>query len=118
MSVESDLRAALAGYAPLAAIAGTRIAINAMEQGAAPPFVVFSSSHQRDLGLDGTVLGDDVSIELQCWAATAVQASALADAVDAALRAVTQAEPLARATGYDAETGLDVEVITAQLLIG
>ncbi len=117
MSIETDLHAALTSYAPLAAIAGSRIALNGMAQGQPAPFVVFSTSHARDVGLDGTVLADDVSIELQCWAADPVQASALADSVEAALRTNTVAVPLSRATGRDPDVGLDNETIIAQLLI-
>lgn len=110
MSIESDFRALLAGYAPLAALVGARIALSAVEEGAGTPAVVFEVSHQPILGLNNTVLGDQAAINVQCWADTAVTAASVADAVAAAVAtapAAAGACVTARSTSFDAEMGLD-----------
>lgn len=111
MTVEADFRAALLAHAPVASLVGTRVAQNAIEQGLPAPYVVFAAAHAPEHGLNGTLLGDLVTIDCQCWAATAVQASALADAVTAAL-ALQSVQPTGRATAYDPELALDAVVLT------
>lgn len=117
MSAETDFRVALASHAPLTALVGTRIAINAIEQGQPAPYVVFTATHAPVYGLADTLLGDVVTFEAQCWAPTAVQASAVADAVTAALL-IAQAPPTGRSTGYDPDLALDAVVITTEWLTG
>lgn len=120
MSAETDLIASLAGNAGVSALAGNRVSINAADQqaqGAVQPYVVVVTSTEYDRGLDGTLLGTTISADLQCWAGSAVQAAALADAVMSALAdgpwVVT-----GRSNGFDAETGQDATVINATLLLG
>jgi hypothetical protein len=113
MSAESDFRALLAGNAPLVALVGTRIAQNAMKQGEPTPMVVFTATHQPEFGLNNSVHADRVTFDVQCWAATAIQADAVADAIVTCLAAVGVVAT-ARATGFDAELGLDATVLTVE----
>ena len=117
MSAETDFRGLLAAYAPLTALVGTRIAQNAVEGGALGAAVVFTTTHAPILGLDNTQLGDQCSIEVQCWAATAAAADALADAVKAAVAtapAASAACVTGRASVFDSETGQDGCVLAVE----
>lgn len=116
MSSETDFRALLAAHAPLTALVGTRIALNAVPEQSALPLVVYAVSHTRTLGLDGSLLADQCSISVQCWADTGTQADAVADAVVAAVAtaAVGQAAVLDRSTTFDAEMGLDATEMTVE----
>jgi len=117
MSAESDFRAALVAYAPLVSLVGQHVAQNAADQAWAPPYVVSTAQHAPEYGLGGALLGDIVTFEAQCWATTAVQASALADTVAASL-AVVDAPPTGRATGYDEELALDAVLLTVPWVTG
>jgi len=117
MSIETDFRALLAGYAPLAALVGTRIAENAVPEGSALPLVVFSATHNRTLGLDNSLLADQCSLDVQCWAETAVAAEAVGDAVISAIDTAPVAAGavvLARSSTFDAELGLDATVLSVE----
>lgn len=111
MSAEDDFRTLLAGNAGVTALVSQRIAQNAIRQGDAPPYVVFTSQHQPDLALDNTVLADQVTFTVQCWAKTALLADQVADAVTTCL-ASAGVVVTGRATGYDEELGLDATVLT------
>lgn len=113
MSAQTDFRAALAGYAPLTALVGTRIAQNAVPQGADLPYVAFTAQHTPDLGLDNTLLANGVTFSIECWAQTAAQADAVADQVRAALLA-EGVVCTSRSTSYDPEVGLDATVLVAE----
>jgi len=116
MSVETDFRALLAGNASVTALVGTRIALNAVPEDAALPLVVYAVSHDRTVGLDGTLLAEQCSVAVQCWADTATAADAVADAVVAAIAtaAAGQAAVLARSTTFDPEMGLDGTELTVE----
>lgn len=117
MSAETDFRALLAGHAGTAALVGDRIAHNAIRQGAAAPYVVFTATHDRIHNILGELLADQVKFDVQCWGSTAGQAEAVADAVDAAIAtAPSQRGSVAttRASGYDDETGLDAVILTVE----
>ena len=115
MSAEADFRAILAGHAPLVALVGNRIAQNVLPQDAATPYVAFTSRHDPTLALDGAVLATAVSFTVQCWAASALQADDVADAVVAALALA----PGARAVGVvSRDTGSDDEVALHATILG
>jgi hypothetical protein len=117
MSIETDFRALLAGYAPLSALVGTRIALNAVPEGSVAPLVVFAAEHDRTLGLDNTLLADRCALEVQCWAENATDADAVADAVVAAIATAPTAAGAvvtARSTTFDAEVGLDATILAAE----
>lgn len=112
MSAETEFRALLAATAGVTSLVGTRIAQNSVPPGSAFPLVVFTSSHNPSYGLDDTLLDDEVTFAVQCWAQTAVGADALADAIDTALG--TRAIVTSRASGYDEEIGADATILTIQ----
>lgn len=117
MSIETDFRSTLAAYAPLAALVNTRIAQDAIAEGARGPLVVFSARHDLTLGLDNTVLADACTLDVQCWAATGAQAAAVADAVTAAVGtapAASGAVVTGRATTHDPDLGLDGVQLTVE----
>lgn len=117
MSVETDFRALLAGHAPLTALVGDRIALNAVPEGQAAPLVVFSCRHDRVLGLDNTLLADQCALDVQCWANTAAQAAQVADAVIAAVATANPAAGavvLQRSGTHEPELGLDGESVTVE----
>lgn len=107
MSIEADFRALLAAYQPLVALVGPRIVANAAPKGAPFPLVTFASNHAPTLGLDGTLLGNQCTLQVQCWGETAAQADAVADAVAAA---VATAPLEAGATVLDRSTAFDPDI--------
>lgn len=116
MSIESDLRALLAGHVPLTTLVGTRIALNAVPDGSGMPCVVYSVAHLPVYSTDAR-LDDRAAIAVQCWAETAAQAEAVAAAVQTAINTAPAANAVRvtdSATGYDAEIGLDVVSINVE----
>lgn len=110
MSIETDFRGTLATYLPLTALVADRIAQDAVPEGAAGPLVVFAVRRQPLQALDGAVLANACTFDVQCWAATAALAAQVADAVVAAVAtapATVGAGIEQRATTHDPELGLD-----------
>lgn len=116
-SVETTVRALLVGTPSIAAIVGQRVGINAAAQGWAMPYIVYTTQHQREFLLSGHVAGDVCQVELQCWAQTAADASALADLVEMAMLDAGGL-PATRQTAYDPELGLDAEIIGCTWVTG
>jgi hypothetical protein len=117
MSIESDFRALLAGYAPLTALVSGRIALNAVPAGSDTPVVVFGAAHERTLGLDGTLLADKGTLLVQCWGDTAASADAVADAVLAAAAtapAAAGAVAIDRSSSFDPDIGLHATELTVE----
>lgn len=117
MSIETDFRALLAGYAPLAALVGTRIAQNAVPAGSTVPLVVFAALHERTFSLDNTLRGDKATLIAQCWAETSAGADAVADAVTAAVAtapAAAGAVVTDRASSFDADQDLHATELTVE----
>ncbi len=112
MSAETDLQALLEGAAGVAALVGDRIAQNAIDQGQAVPYIVYTSQHTPDYGLNNALLATNVQFRIECWAATAVAADAIADAVRAALLA-EGVVCTSRVTGHSPETALDATILVA-----
>ena len=117
MSAETDFRAALVAHAPLTALVGQRVRLNAAEQADVMPYVVFTSEHDLQSSLTGAALGDLCTFTVQCWAKTAVEAAAVADACTVAATSA-QAPVTARATGFDPELAADAVVLTIPWLTG
>lgn len=117
MSIETDFRALLAGHAPLVALVGPRIAQNVVPQGAATPFVAFTTQHDLTHNLLSEVMADACTLSVQCWAKTSLEADAVADACVAA---VALAHPTAGATvisrsgGYDDEVDLHATILQVE----
>lgn len=117
MSAETDVRALLAGYAPLTALVSTRISQDVADEGAAYPLVVFTVRHAPIQAVDGTTVADQCTVSVESWAATASGAAAVADQVAAAFATAPAARAvrvLDRGTGHDAETGYDSDAITVE----
>lgn len=115
MSIESDFRALLAGYAPLTALVGARIALNAVPEGQAFPLVVFSASQDRQNNIDGTLAYIACTLSVQCWAKSSEASNTLADAVIAAVAtapALRSALVTERSTTFDPELDADGTTLT------
>lgn len=118
MSIEEDFRTRALSTA-VTAIVGQKVALNAAPQGSELPLIVYSVSHQPDYTLNGTLIADDAVIEVQCWAESAVQSLASADALSSAVshaEAVSACTEIGRATAYDTENDLHAVVLTFQWL--
>lgn len=107
---EAQVRAMLTAHAPLTAIVGDRIAVNAVPEGSGYPCVVFAVRVESQLTLSGDLDELEGHASIQCWADAPLAARALADhvrdavdAVDPQYGAVVQSEM----TIFDAELGLD-----------
>ena len=119
MTVETDFRGVLAGAAGVSSLVGTRIAQNSVPQGATYPLITFVVDHQREYRLDNTLAAETCQVSVQCWAETPAAASAVADAVEAALAASAtalshDATVVARAGAFDEEMGLDAEQLSVE----
>lgn len=143
MSVESDLRAALVAESTLVALVGQRVVQNGIPEGAATPYVVFTSTHAPEKNLVGDTMTDKVTFTVECWATRAFDADAVADAVTVALGNVGKSgglvadyvdptyydedylsppgptglspfEVTARASGFDGDLGLDATVLSVE----
>lgn len=116
MSAQSDIRALLAGYAPLTALVSTRIALNAVPQDSPLPVVAFSTSGSPEYTLDGTVIDYPLSVEVQCWAETSSAAISVAAAAKAAIEADSPRRGwvVSESTGYDSGTDLHAQIITVE----
>lgn len=114
MSIETDFRAALVADAAVAALVGTRVALNGVPQGADVPLVVFTSAHTYDRGLDDTILAHGCTLTVQCWAATGAQAEALGDAAMACAEGAGYVV-IDRSSGFDPELQLDATMLTIEV---
>ena len=117
MSVETAFRALLAAYSPLTAVVGTRIAANAAAKDATFPLVVFASTHTPIHGLNNTLLGEQCSVQVQCWGDTAAQADQVADLVTAAVATASAnigATVTSRSTTFDPDTGNDGTTLSVE----
>jgi hypothetical protein len=114
MSIETDFRARALAAAPVAALVAGRVALSANPQDSPLPLVVYGVQHAPEYTLNGTLVEDRATIDAECWAGTAAQAEALADALVAAVvhtEAVTSCWLLARAPDYDPNTDLHVTTL-------
>lgn len=117
MSIETDFRDALLAHGPLTALVGTRIAQDAAPDGTAYPLVLFAVRRDATHALDGTLLVDQATVAVQCWAADASAAAAVADAVRGAMEAQTVphgALVLDRSTATDTDLDLDAVFLSVQ----
>lgn len=113
MSVETDFRAALLARAELVALVGQRVAQNAVEPQQALPLVVFTSAHAPEYAIDNSLIADQVTLETQCWAQSALQADAVAAEVQAAVEAAGHLVT-SRASAYDGDLDLHATVLTVE----
>lgn len=119
MSAEADLRALIVAHAPLlAAVPATRIQIDAVDQGAARPYIAFSKQAALPtFGLDNTLLGTIATIDIQCIGTNRSNAIAVRELVEAAL--IAGGQPWVGASAaYDPDNDLEVEVLTLDWITG
>lgn len=117
MSAETQFRALLVGHAQTSALVGDRVAINAIGQGDAVPYIVFTAAHDIERNLAGDVIDDRVTFTTQCWADTAVGALAVAGAVQACIGSAPPelgVSVQALDTSYDPEAKLDSVTLTVE----
>jgi hypothetical protein len=110
---EKRLVEALRSHAPTLALVGERIAINAAQQGTPTPRITITTSLTPDVGLAGNILAWGMQANIQCWDASALGASLLADQAHAALVLALYQVP-SRVAGYDDDLGLDAVVLTLE----
>lgn len=112
MTMEADLYSLLSADAPLAALVGTRIAADRMDQGVTRPFVVFTrTGTEPQQNLLGDVLATRATFDIQVWADSRTVAEQVADAVQTALVADHRAI-VNRSGGYDADLDLEATVLS------
>lgn len=112
MSAESELQALLLAAPDVSDVVGDRIAQNAIDQGQALPYIVYTTQHTPDFGLANNVLANNVQFRIECWAESAAEADNLANLVrDALLDAGVVCT--GRVTGHSPETSLDATILVA-----
>lgn len=117
MSIETDFRASLLAHAPLTALVVDRVSQDAAPDGTAYPLVIFATRRDSINDLAGTLVIDQASVAVQCWAEDGASAGAVADAVVGALASQVLAHGaivIDRATSTDPELNLDAVFITVQ----
>lgn len=86
MSARTDLRALLLADAALVGLVSQRISADRIEQNAVRPFVVFArTAHARDKTLDGTVVSDMSTFDVQVWADTRAACERVSEAIQLAI---------------------------------
>ncbi len=113
MSTAAQFRAAALAHAPLVALVGQRVALSAIEPGLPSPYVVYAVRHDPAYTLDNTIVDPGVSVDAQCWATTAVEALAVAQALREAVESVG-AVVVSQTSGYDDELDLDAEILSIE----
>lgn len=112
MSAETDLRALLAADSAVAALVGTAISADRIEQGTARPFIVFTrTATVREKTLNGVVVGVLATLSVQCWADTRLKAEEVADAVQTVIEASFNTVAN-RDAGPDNDLDIEVAVLT------
>lgn len=115
MSAESALRTTLLADVAVTALVSTRITADRIAEGAVRPFVVFARTGSNPVvALDGTHLRTQVSLEVQCWADTRLEADAVADAVTAAVRGEISQQVVDRSAAFDADLDLAASIVSVQ----
>lgn len=117
MSAESQLYAALSGHAGLGALVGTRIYPDAMPEGTAYPALVYTRiGTDPTYTIGGTLVCEDVSLQMQCWATTRESSNAVAAQVVAALAAAGERHA-GQQSAIDPEDGLYAATVDVLMLI-
>lgn len=104
MSSHALVQAALDAHAPLVALVGQRIRPDLAEATDELPFIVFKrASLTRHAGMDGTVLGETETFEIDCWGGTRSLSISLSELVLDALDAAGLTAETALPDGIDPE---------------
>lgn len=108
--IEAQVFATLAAHAPLTAVVGTRMAVNAVPEGSGYPCVVYAARVERVATLAGTADENEAQVSFQCWAESPAAARTLADLVRAAVEDTVgtyDAIVTSEMTIFDDDLGLD-----------
>lgn len=115
MSAELDLQTLLAGNTGVTSLVGGRIGADRAEQDWGRPFVIYTRTDtERFKTLDGTVVDEKVTFDVQCWADTRAEAEACADACTAAIEGGDHGEVVGRSTSYDGDLDLEATLLTVE----
>jgi hypothetical protein len=117
MSAELEFRNLLTSHPGLTALVGTRVSEAAVPEGAALPYVAFSSRHDITHNLLSEVMSDQVQFTVQCWAESSSAAAAVAAQVMLAVAGANVqrgAVVLSTETAYDPELRLDAAILTVE----
>lgn len=106
MSINTQIRQALTGYAPLVAHVADRVRLNAAQATDGLPYVVYRTDRKQERGLDGSLHAEVITAELQAWAQSPGRCEQIGDVIEAAVAAT-----LPDATVTDITTGLDQETL-------
>ena len=86
-TLKNKLGAYLAAYAPLITLVSTRIGPAESEEDMAPPYVVYYQDSSRPEWTYDAESEEEIGIEIDCIGTSYTNAQAIADAVQAALKA-------------------------------
>lgn len=117
MSAETDFRTLLVNFPGLAALVGTRVAENSVDEGLPLPYIAFTGRHDRTHNLLGELMADQVEFTVQCWGKTAADAAAVAAQV---VLAVQSADPargavvMSSESAFDPDVNLDATILTVE----
>jgi hypothetical protein len=111
---ETALQTLLSSDPAVAALAGTRVASDRMEQGQPFPFVIFTRTGTEPLqDISGAILGSKTFFEVQAWGSTRASAEALADACQTALRGAGR-QVVNRSAVYDQDVDAEGAILSVE----
>lgn len=86
-TAQQDLYSLLSGASAVTALVGARIRPGIAAQGTATPYITYTLESTINANAINTnvKVGANSRIQIECWADTPIEATALADAVEAAL---------------------------------
>ncbi len=114
MSAETELYAALSGFAGLTALVSTRIYPDAVPEGNALPAVVYQRLEtELTMTIGSVAVAEDVKFSIAAWAETRAAADAAADQIALALSAAGN-PATDRSAEHDAELGAYACTTTCQ----
>lgn len=117
MSINTEIRQALTGYAPLVAHVADRVRLNAAQATDTLPYVVYRTDRQQQRGLSAALHGEVITAELQAWAQNPGRCEQISEAIEAAVAAaLPDAVVTDITTGLDPETLLDFAFVRVSIL--
>lgn len=120
MSIQNDVHSVLVADAAVFALVRKRVCLASIEEGEPQPYVIYTVTVDPQHGLAGAQGLEQGTVTLTCWAANAVAAGELADAVQAALEAYDASQTSASVTvigrqpDFDPDTQLDGVVLAVE----
>jgi hypothetical protein len=120
VSIQDDVHAVLVADPAVYALVRKRVSLATNEEGESLPYVIYTVAVEPQHGLAGAQGLEQGTVTLACWAASAVAAEELADAVQAALEAYDAVQTSASVTvigrqpDFDTDTQLDGVVLAVE----